>query len=115
MTFTIRQTEKPLVYACEQMTQKIVDVPESESERLLEELFAVMYSPAHQIEHHWRTGDFVVWDNLSVQHGRPNVTAEGPTAANSPQGRRAGSRSDEIRDPDLCQGLMTVSSAHTMA
>lgn len=73
------RTEKPLVYACEQMTQKIVDVPESESERLLEELFAVMYSPDHQIEHHWRTGDFVVWDNLSVQHGRPNVTAEGPT------------------------------------
>ena len=73
------RTGKPLLYACEQMTLEIVDVPNDESEPLLEELFAVMYRADHRLEHHWRTGDFVVWDNLSVQHGRPNVSADGPT------------------------------------
>lgn len=72
------RTGQSLLYACEQMTKAIVDVPEVDSEPLLEELFAVMYDDEVQLDHHWRTGDFVAWDNLAVQHGRPNVTEEGP-------------------------------------
>jgi alpha-ketoglutarate-dependent taurine dioxygenase len=73
------RTGQPVLYACEQMTKTIVDVPDDESEPLLEELFAVMYADDAQLHHHWRTGDLVVWDNLAVQHGRPNVTEQGPT------------------------------------
>lgn len=72
------RTGRSLLYACEQMTKAIVDVPEDESEPLLEELFAVLYELSAQVDHEWRTGDFVVWDNLAVQHGRPNVTEQGP-------------------------------------
>jgi alpha-ketoglutarate-dependent taurine dioxygenase len=61
------------------MTKSILDVPEAESEPLLEELFAIMYDEDVRFEHHWRTGDLVVWDNLAVQHGRPNVAEQGPT------------------------------------
>jgi alpha-ketoglutarate-dependent taurine dioxygenase len=73
------RTGQSLVYACEQMTKAITDVPEADSEPLLAELFAIMYHEDVRLEHHWRTGDFVVRDNLSVQHGRPNVTERGPT------------------------------------
>lgn len=73
------RTGKSLLYACEQMTKQIVDVPEDESEPLLEELFDLMYDPNTQIHHYWQSGDFVAWDNLAVQHGRPNVTEQGPT------------------------------------
>jgi alpha-ketoglutarate-dependent taurine dioxygenase len=37
-----------------------------------------MYQAEARLEHQWRTGDLVVWDNLAVQHGRPNVTEQGP-------------------------------------
>jgi alpha-ketoglutarate-dependent taurine dioxygenase len=73
------RTGQSVLYACEQMTRSIVDVDEDESEPLLEELFAIMYSENTRLDHHWRTGDLVVWDNLAVQHGRPNVTEQGPT------------------------------------
>ncbi len=72
------RTGRSLLYACEQMTKAIVDVPEDESEPLLEELFAVMYADDVRLDHEWRAGDFVVWDNLAVQHGRPNVTEQAP-------------------------------------
>ena len=72
------RTGESLIYACEQMTKAIVDVPDDESEPLLEELFAVLYADDVQFHHHWRTGDLVVWDNLAVQHGRPNVAEQGP-------------------------------------
>lgn len=72
------RTGQSLLYACEQMTKSIVDVREDESEPLLEEVFATMYQTDARMEHHWRTGDLVVWDNLAVQHGRPNVTEQGP-------------------------------------
>jgi alpha-ketoglutarate-dependent taurine dioxygenase len=73
------RTGQSLLYACEQMTKAIVDVPEDESEPLLEELFGVLYQSDARLEHHWQTGDLAVWDNLAVQHGRPNVTQQGPT------------------------------------
>ena len=29
-------------------------------------------------EHDWRNHDLVAWDNIAVQHARPNVTLDGP-------------------------------------
>jgi hypothetical protein len=29
-------------------------------------------------EHHWRHHDLVAWDNIAVQHARPNVELQGP-------------------------------------
>jgi alpha-ketoglutarate-dependent taurine dioxygenase len=72
------RTGRTLLYVCQQMTHGIADLPRDESEALLEELFQHLYAPEHVFEHHWREGDLVMWDNLALQHARPNVTVEGP-------------------------------------
>jgi taurine dioxygenase len=72
------RTGATLLYVCQQMTHGIVDMPRAESEALLEALFQHLYRPEFVIEHHWRKGDLVAWDNIALQHARPNVKAEGP-------------------------------------
>jgi alpha-ketoglutarate-dependent taurine dioxygenase len=71
------RTGRTILYACEQMTKEVMGLEADESERLLGELFAHLYDPAKQWNHHWRKGDLVVWDNLAIQHARPNVRTEG--------------------------------------
>jgi taurine dioxygenase len=48
----------------------ILGLPEAESDRLLDELWAHMTRPAFVWEHVWRVGDLVVWDNRCVAHAR---------------------------------------------
>ena len=72
------RTGQTMLYVCEQQTREIVELPKGESDELLDELFAHLYDPEHLVEHHWRTGDLVVWDNQAVQHGRPYLAGDGP-------------------------------------
>ena len=72
------RTGQTLLYVCEQCTLEVVELPPNEGEALLEELFVRLYDADETIEHEWRQGDLVVWDNLAVQHGRADVHTEGP-------------------------------------
>jgi alpha-ketoglutarate-dependent taurine dioxygenase len=72
------RTGQTILYICEQMTERIVDLAPGDSESLLNELFTHLYDPANRWNHEWRKGDLVVWDNLAIQHARPNVRADGP-------------------------------------
>lgn len=72
------RTGRTMLYVCEQQTRELVGLPKAESDALLDELFAHLYAPDRLLEHHWRAGDLVVWDNQAVQHGRPYVVADGP-------------------------------------
>ena len=60
------------------MTSRVVELPDDESEALLQELFDVLYDPTEVYEHTWQVGDLVVFDNLALQHARGNVLADGP-------------------------------------
>jgi alpha-ketoglutarate-dependent taurine dioxygenase len=70
-------TGEPILYVTELGTDRIVGLPEEESEALLAELFSRLYDPANVLTHTWRTGDLVVWDNRALQHGRPDVSQVG--------------------------------------
>jgi taurine dioxygenase len=61
----------------EQQTDRILDWPAEQSEDTLQALFALLYQPDNVYEHEWREGDLLVWDNLALQHGRPELTNEG--------------------------------------
>ena len=72
------RTGRGLLYVSQQATIEILDLPEQENEALLAELFEHLYRPSDVLEHQWRKGDLVVWDNLAAQHGRGKVDLEGP-------------------------------------
>jgi alpha-ketoglutarate-dependent taurine dioxygenase len=71
-------TGRTVLFVSEQQTRSVVELPRDESDELLEELFAHLYSAENVFEHHWRDGDLAAWDNLAVQHGRPYVGWESP-------------------------------------
>jgi alpha-ketoglutarate-dependent taurine dioxygenase len=78
INYTHPRTGETVLHICEQMTQKILGMPDEESENLLTNLFAHLYQPERQVEHHWRKGDLVVFDNIALQHSRGRVLKEGP-------------------------------------
>jgi alpha-ketoglutarate-dependent taurine dioxygenase len=90
------RTGRSILYVCQQTTQKIADMPVAESDAVLDALFEHMYRPGKEFAHQWRERDLVVWDNLALQHARPNVKTEGPartlrkTISPMPQQKMAG-------------------------
>jgi taurine dioxygenase len=72
------RTGAPAVNANALQTDRVVGLPADESEALLADLFEVLYSPDNVLVLDWAVGDLVIWDNLAIQHARPNVTMEGP-------------------------------------
>jgi alpha-ketoglutarate-dependent taurine dioxygenase len=76
--YTHPRTGETVLHICEQMTKNVLGLPERESEQLLVELFAHLYRPEAQLEHHWREHDLVVWDNIALQHSRGAVSTQGP-------------------------------------
>jgi alpha-ketoglutarate-dependent taurine dioxygenase len=78
INYTHPRTGETVLHICEQMTSNVIGMPEDESEELLTRLFAHLYRPEGQLEHNWREGDFVVFDNIALQHSRGRVTKEGP-------------------------------------
>jgi taurine dioxygenase len=73
------RTGQTILFLAENHTKQIIELPLDASDELLDELFVDLYGDDNVYEHHWRNGDLVVWDNLSLQHGRPNVTLDGAT------------------------------------
>ena len=72
------RTGDTVLYVSQQMTQSIDGLERDESEALLERLFSHLYRDEFVYEHDWRDRDLVAWDNIAVQHARPNVTLDGP-------------------------------------
>ncbi|HEY6343784.1 MAG TPA: TauD/TfdA family dioxygenase [Bryobacteraceae bacterium] len=56
------------LYADPGYTVRIDDMPEAESEELLQFLFQHQLQPRFQFAHHWSERDVLVWDNLWTLH-----------------------------------------------
>ena len=61
-------TGRSCLYADPGYTIRILDMPESESRGLLDELFAWQIRPEFHYRHRWRVGDVLIWDNISTIH-----------------------------------------------
>jgi taurine dioxygenase len=72
------RTGVPVVNANAMQTDRIVGLPERDSEALLTELFEALYAPANTFVLDWRVGDLAIWDNVALQHHRPDFTAVEP-------------------------------------
>ncbi len=61
-------TGRKCIYLNKLCVTGIVGMPDSESQPLLEELYAHCTRPEFIYRHQWRAGDLLMWDNCSVQH-----------------------------------------------
>jgi taurine dioxygenase len=72
------RTGETILYVDQRSTYGIADLASQDSGELMEALYAHLYAPQNVVEHHWRKGDLLLWDNLALQHARPNVSTKGP-------------------------------------
>lgn len=70
-------TGEPVLWVNENATDRIVDLPDDESEALVQQMFAALYDDGNVQEHVWRRGDLLLWDNLALQHARNDVSGVG--------------------------------------
>jgi taurine dioxygenase len=66
------RTGVPVINANALQTDRVVGLDEEASEALLAELFDVLYAPDNVLVLNWNVGDLVIWDNLAIQHERPD-------------------------------------------
>jgi taurine dioxygenase len=72
------RTGAAVVNANAMHTDRVVGVTEAESEALLAELFDALYGPDNTFTLDWAVGDLAVWDNIALQHHRPDFPATQP-------------------------------------
>lgn len=61
-------TGESVLYANPAFTTRILNLPEAESRRLLQALFAAATAEALTWRHDWRAGDVLIWDNRRLLH-----------------------------------------------
>jgi alpha-ketoglutarate-dependent taurine dioxygenase len=76
IAYTHPRTGQTLLYVSPQLTHHVEGLDPEESEALLSALFDHMYAEPNQFTFHWRQGDLLVWDNLTMQHARPDLRAD---------------------------------------
>ena len=59
------------LFVCLQHTDRFEGIPRPVSDGLLEEIYEALYAPSEVYEHRWQPDDLVLWDNLTIQHARP--------------------------------------------
>jgi taurine dioxygenase len=75
LVYPLPHTDKQVLWLNERATSHIVELPRDEGEELIQQLFAHIYAPENTYTHHWQNGDFVIWDNIALQHRRPEFGA----------------------------------------
>jgi taurine dioxygenase len=78
-------TGAPFLYLTELHAHHLEGLPREESDVLLTQALDAIYVPDRFYEHHWRTGDLLVWNNRTVQHARGELapTDGSPASARS--------------------------------
>lgn len=66
------------VWVNELQSARLLGMEWEESRDLLHAVFDEIYAPARVLEHRWRQGDVIFWDNIALQHARPDVESVGP-------------------------------------
>jgi taurine dioxygenase len=72
---THEDTGRKAVYVNRLMTVKVFDMPEDESDRLLNAVFDHAERREFVYEHVWRVGDLLLWDNRCSSHARTDFSS----------------------------------------
>jgi taurine dioxygenase len=63
-------TGRDCIWVNELQAARILGMEWEESRDLLHAIFDHIYQSAHVLEHRWRNGDVIFWDNIALQHMR---------------------------------------------
>jgi taurine dioxygenase len=74
---TCDRTGRPYLLVNWMQALRLYDMPTAESDALLAEIFNSLYSADNQYEHVWHNGDFVLWNNRTLQHARGDMSHVG--------------------------------------
>ncbi len=64
------------VYVAPLLTEEIIDFPEEEGDALLKTIYEIQERPEFVVEHTWRKGDFVLFDNRYLTHARTDFPTD---------------------------------------
>jgi len=56
---------------------KLVGWDRNDSEDLRNVLHSYLYAPGNLYQHDWQVGDLVIWNNVALQHARPELPSTG--------------------------------------
>ena len=70
-------TGRDCIGVSELQCARVLEMPWEQSRDLLNEIYDDIYQPAHVLEHRWRNGDVIFWDNIALQHMRGPLNACG--------------------------------------
>lgn len=71
------RTGRRYVGVNEMQTARLLGMDWETSRELLHEIYDHLYAPENSFEHRWRGGDFIIWDNLTLQHARGSLVEVG--------------------------------------
>jgi taurine dioxygenase len=70
------ETSRKAVYVDRLMSMKVVDMPQGESDELLNAVFDHSEREEFVYRHVWRVGDLIVWDNRCSAHARDDFPSD---------------------------------------
>ena len=65
-------SDQEIVMISQATATELIGVPPARSRALIDEVNQALADPDHVYEHHWQERDLVIWDNLLLQHARPD-------------------------------------------
>jgi taurine dioxygenase len=71
--YTNPHNGRACIWPSELQASRILGLDWEESRDVLNDLFAHLYRPENILKHSWRNGDFVIWDNIALQHMRGSL------------------------------------------
>ena len=71
------RTGRRCIGVSEMHTARLTGMAWAQSRALLAEIYDHLYAPENAVEHLWRRGDIVIWDNLTLQHARGSLAGAG--------------------------------------
>lgn len=61
------------IWVSELQAVRVLDMAWEESRDLLNAVYDHLYQEANVLEHFWRNGDLIIWDNIGLQHMRGSL------------------------------------------
>lgn len=75
--FTNPMNGRACLWVNAMQTVRLLDTPWGHGREVLNAIFDRIYAPDKVLEHKWRNGDIIIWDNIALQHMRGNVEQVG--------------------------------------